>query len=392
MHIKYQKTLTNQKLSSPFFVYDEQIIKFNVQVAIDIKNSPNVLFPLKPIVIYNLLEIIENDIKGLSVSSLFEAKLANEVIGKASSIHYTTPGLKPEEIEELVEICDYITFNSLPQWDRFRYQAIGKVKCGLRINPQLSVVEDQRYDPCRKHSKLGVPIDQLITTINNRPDTLQGISGIHFHTNCDSDDFSPLLKTVKHLDSEIPSLLEKIEWINMGGGYLFDDPVNLDAFHQAVDLLKSKYGLEIFIEPGAAIVRSAGYIVSSVLDMFESDRKTIAVLDTTVNHMPEVFEYQYRPEVQGDVKGEKYSYILAGCSCLAGDVFGEYTFDEPLEVGSRVVFLNMGAYTLVKAHMFNGINLPTIYSLNTDGELEEIKRFGYEDFLSRCGVNNSVIA
>lgn len=209
------------------------------------------------------------------------------------------------------------------------------------------------------------------------------------HSNCDASDFNGLLATVRRLDTRLSELLRKIQWINLEGGYLFDEAVSLTPFYEAVELLRSKYNLQVFIEPGASIVRKAAYLVSTVLDIFESEGKTIAILDTTVNHMPEVFEYQFEPDLLGSKEDGRFTYILAGCTCLAGDLFGEYTFAEPLEVGSRVVFANVGAYTLVKAHMFNGTNLPTIYSLTQEGSLVMKKRFTYEDFASRCGVQTS---
>ena len=158
------------------------------------------------------------------------------------------------------------------------------------------------------------------------------------------------------------------------------------SYFEAVSFLREKYDVDVFFEPGKAIVGDAGYIVSAVIDIFESDGQTIAILDTSVNHMPEVFEYQYRPDVTQDSEEGAYIYTLAGCTCLAGDLFGDYKFKEPLEIGSRIVFEGMGAYTLVKANMFNGVNLPSIYALTTEGKLELKKQFGYEDFKSRCGA------
>lgn len=178
-------------------------------------------------------------------------------------------------------------------------------------------------------------------------------------------------------------MLERVKWINLGGGYLFEEAEHIEALRMAIDHLRKTYDLEVFIEPGTALVRSAGYIVSSVLDIFESDGLDIAVLDTTVNHMPEVFEYGYEPDVYGHDEGNEHEYQLAGTTCLAGDVFGTYRFEEPLELGSRVIFLDQGAYTLPKAHMFNGINLPSIYALTGDGELVLKKQFTYDDYASR---------
>ena len=218
------------------------------------------------------------------------------------------------------------------------------------------------------------------------------MDGLLVHSNCDSTDLGDLLGTVQHLDVRLERVLERVEWVNLGGGYLFEESENIDPFCEAVGLLTSKYGLEVFIEPGAAMVRGAGYLMSTVLDLFDSGGENVAVLDTTVNHMPEVFEYDYSPDVVGHRDGGPHRYILAGASCLAGDLFGEYAFEDALKVGSRVVFANVGAYTLVKAHMFNGINLPAVYALTEEGELVVKRRFGYEDFLASCGVDARVVA
>jgi carboxynorspermidine decarboxylase len=165
------------------------------------------------------------------------------------------------------------------------------------------------------------------------------------------------------------SLLSRIRWINIGGGYIWDETTDFGPLAQVIELLTDRYGLEVFLEPGAGIVNAAGCLVSSVVDVFESDSKRVAVLDTSVNHLPEVFEYQFEPDVAEHEDGAPHEYILAGCSCLAGDVFGTYAFDEPLDIGSRITFTNVGAYTLVKAHTFNGIPLPSIYMLDERGEL-----------------------
>jgi carboxynorspermidine decarboxylase len=167
---------------------------------------------------------------------------------------------------------------------------------------------------------------------------------------------------------------------------LFDAPADLSPLYRAVEFLQCNYGLEVIIEPGAAFVRSAGYIVATVLDIFANGAKKIAVLDTTVNHMPEVFEYDFEPDVVGHDDGAEWEYILAGCTCLAGDLFGEYRFPQPLAVGDKVVFYNAGAYTMTKAHTFNGINLPAIYALTDAGALELKKRFTYADYAARWGA------
>jgi len=293
--------------------------------------------------------------------------------------------LRMDEIEMVSELCTHVSFNSLSQWERLHEKVSRKVSWGLRVKPQLAFVEDERYNPCRKGSKLGVPLSELSGLSNNELKSLKEVKGLHFHSNCESRDFGELLETVQHIDARLPALLGQVHWLNLGGGYLFEAGQNLDSVAEIIAFLRYKYDIEVFFEPGKAIVGNAGYIVSSVVDIFENDGQTIAIVDTSVNHMPEVFEYQYKPGVMQEATDGIYSYMLAGSTCLAGDFFGHYRFNTPLDIGSQIIFENMGAYTLVKAHMFNGVNLPAIYAYTEDGKLELKKRFGYEDFRSRWG-------
>ena len=385
--------LSCDRLETPAFVYDEEAIVQRCEYlrqTTDIAHC-SLLYSLKPLTLTDSLRLIGPNVDGFSVSSLFEASLARAVLGDEGKVHFTTPGLRPDEVGKLADLCDYVSFNSLSQWHRHKDDLGAKIRCGLRINPQTSFVEDPRYDPCRRHSKLGVPIEDMLRAGGPSSLDLRGVSGIHIHTNCDSPDFAALLFTVRHLDTRLGDLLRRIEWVNLGGGYLFEEETtDIEPFVEAVDILRSRYGLNVFVEPGAAIVREAGYIVSTVLDIFSSDGLAVAVLDTAINHMPEVFEYQFSPDVLGSVDSGRFSYLLAGSTCLAGDAFGEYHFAEPLEVGSRVVFTDAGAYALVKAHTFNGLNLPSIYALTSEGELVLKKQFSFEEFAHRCGMRPHV--
>lgn len=389
--LDFEMYLYDAIMETPAFVYHENRILNNIQrlkeVTAELKIK--ILFSLKSFSLIDALSMMASYVDGFSTSSLFEAQLAKDILGTNGLIHVVTPGYKQDEIEAIAELADYISFNSLSQWERFSDRISQNASCGLRINPQLSFIEDNRYNPCRKNSKLGVPLKQLQKALDKDNHLYNEIEGVHFHTNNSSETFRPLLETVKHLDRQIPHLLQSISWINLGGGYLFNE-VDTSDLYEAIRLLKEKYNLDVFIEPGQGVIEEAGCIVSSVIDIFESDGRQIGILDTTVNHMPEVFEYQYKPDVMQESPNGKYEYILAGSTCLAGDVFGTYKFKEPLEIGSRIVFENMGAYTLVKAHMFNGVNLPTIYAYTREGRLELKKQFGYEDYISRCGMNKHV--
>ncbi len=369
-------------LVTPAFVYDEVAIDracLNLaEIATSVGCRP--LFALKSFSVFDALTGMAPPLDGFAASSLLEARLARAALAGSGTVHLTTPGLRPNEMSALVDLCDYISFNSLSQFGRYSGFAAGRTRLGLRINPQLSFIDDWRYDPCGRHSKLGAPLEEVRRVLNQRPQDLRALTGIHFHSNCDSTDFNALLATVRHIDAHLLPLIKGLEWINLGGGYLFHTNVAPEAFVHAVCYLRDRYDMEVFIEPGASLIRGAGYLVASVLDIFSSDGKNVAVLDTSINHLPEVFEYQFEPDVIGDRDDGEYEYILAGCTCLAGDRFGEYGFGEPLEIGSRVVFPDVGAYSLVKAHTFNGVNLPTVYAYTSSGEFTTKSQLTFQDY------------
>ena len=371
----------------PAFIYDEVEITKACQRLNRLFSQIGVsqLFPLKCHSAYGSLNIIAEYVDGFAVSSLFEAQLARDILDKEQKVHFTSPSIQDKEMETLLSLCDSVSFNSLSQWERWGKRVLGKIQCGLRINPQLSFIKDDRYNPCRPNSRLGIPIEQIKQLFESNPKLFENIEGLHFHTNCDSQDLTPLLKTIQHLDKHIPGLLEQSQYINLGGGYLLEENDDTAPLCKGVRLLQDKYNLKVIIEPGAGLVQDRCYLVAEVTDIFDSESEKVAVLNTTVNHMPEVFEYQFSPDIAGST-GEDghYTYILGGATCLAGDVFGVYSFDAPLAIGSRVVFTGVGAYTLVKSHMFNGINLPAIYAL-TEEELKFKKDYSYDDFKNRCG-------
>ena len=379
-------------IETPAFIYDENLLTAAVtRVARTAATTGcRLLYTLKPFSIADALRLLAGHVAGFAASSVFEAELAREVLGPRGSVHLTAPGLRAQDLPDVNQFCDHVSFNSLSQLARLGPELDSGISRGLRVNPQLSFVTDPRYDPCRIASRLGTPLGELARTFETSPELLAGLDGLHFHSNCDSDDLGQLRQTVEHLQSSLdPRLFGSIRWLNMGGGYLFASDQQEDELCGAVERARSVHGLEIFIEPGAALVRDAGFFVSTVVDLFASDGHTIAVLDTTVNHMPEVYEYQFEPEVLGHTEHGEFEYTLAGCSCLAGDIFGHYAFDHELAVGSTIVFGSSGAYTMVKAHMFNGINLPTVYARTPSGEVVLKKRFAYEDFTSRCGVTTT---
>jgi len=382
------------KTNTPAFVTDEKALTKDLTLLRKIADqaSCKLLYSPKACSLATVLRNVTHSVDGFACSSPFELRLVDQLCGAARSLHLVSPLIKGETLDEFGGRLDYLTFNSLSQWRHLRGRVSAKTRVGLRVNPQLSFIRDPRFDPCRPNSKLGVPIGKLAEVIESDPTALRGLTGLHFHTNCEGTDFASLLATARHIQDIIPNILQQIDWINLGGGYLFDLASDFADFYEAVAIFRENFGLEVFIEPGAAVVRRSGTIEATVHDIFDGDDIQIAILDTTVNHMSEVFEFQFEPDVLGHVDGGLHSYILAGCTCLAGDVFGEYSFDAALTIGSRIIFTNMGAYTMSKAHRFNGVGLPTIYARRLDGSLDEIRTDSFDDFARNMGALNNAIA
>jgi carboxynorspermidine decarboxylase len=372
---------------TPAFVYDEARLAARAAHLRRVADAAGCvpLYTLKPFSFVGAMEVIAPHVAGFSASSVFEARLARQVLGDRGTVHVTTPGFRPDEVSELADLCDHVVFNSLPQLQRFAPVVGGRAEVGLRLNPQLPFIDDDRYNPCRRHSKLGAPLDAVERVLTTEPRRLDGVSGVHFHTNCDCDDFRQLEETVRRLTGRLGPFLRTLRWVNLGGGYLFGEQADLEPFRRAVAALRDGFGLEVWVEPGAAVARPSAFIVASVIDLFESDGAEVAVLDTSVNHLPEYFEYQEFPVVEGSAPGRPHRYVLAGATCLAGDFFGEHAFDAPLEVGSQVVLPNMGSYTMVKWTWFNGVNIPTVYALTPDGRYVEKSHCDYAEFRTRCG-------
>jgi len=362
--------------SSPVFFLDaDEIIKtLKLLNTLRHRCGCKVLYSIKALPFSSVLEITKPFVDGFSVSSLFEARLADEILAGQGCIHLTTPGIRPDEWDDMARLLTHISFNSLTQYQRFASAAQVQTSFGLRVNPKLSFVKDDRFDPCRLHSKLGVDIDELWQS-----SCLDQVKGLHIHNVFSATDFTPLIKTIEKLRSYFGKNLAQLDWLNLGGGYLFNQINDYRPFTDLVNQLKKDFDLDVYIEPGKSVVGSSGHLVTTVIDSFVSDGKTVAILDTSVNHNPEVFEYQRQPELhEHDPKG-RYSAILAGCTCLAGDVFGEYRFSKPLVVGDKVFFKNVGAYSLIKANRFNGYNLPDIYMVQ-DLQVKKLKQYPYQDY------------
>ncbi|AEG00975.1 carboxynorspermidine decarboxylase [Methylomonas methanica] len=358
---------------SPAFILDMPQVHANLQPLQRIRQASDcrVLYSMKALPLGPLLADLKKRVDGVSVSSLFEARLAHAVLGGQGSLHLTSPGLRSEEFAELGRLCTHISFNSLSQYQRLHASGDGYSK-GLRVNPKLSFADDERYDPCRAHSKLGVDVALLQTALP------AGIEGLHIHTVFGQTDFQPLQAVIAKLK---PFLLRQsgLKWLNLGGGYLYHSISDLNPIIDTIRYLKAHVAEQVFLEPGKALVGNAGYLLTTVLDRFESDGKTVLVLDSSVNHHPEIFEYQRQPLLLDEHKRGCRTAILAGSTCLAGDIFGEYRFDTLPAAGDKMIFADVGAYSLIKAQRFNGYALPTLY-LYRDDAVTLLKEDEYADY------------
>ncbi len=367
---------------TPCYVVDESALEKNLQVldSVQQRTGCRILMALKGFAMFSLFPMIRRTLHGVAASSLDEARLGFEEFGK--EVHLFAPAFRDSEFDELCRYSDHLVFNSFSQWERFRdrVKAVGRpVRCGIRVNPEHSEVKIPIYDPCGPHSRLGV------TLANFRDDLLDGISGLHFHTLCELNADS-LQRTLDAFERKFGRYLESMEWVNFGGGHHITRPdYDVDLLCRLIAEFKERHPVEVYLEPGEAIALNTGVLVASVLDIVENGME-IAILDTSAAaHMPDVLEMPYRPGIAraGEPGEHAHTYRLGGMTCLAGDVIGDYSFPEPLRPGSRLVFLDMAHYTMVKNNTFNGVRLPSIAVRRADGDVRIIRTFGYEDYRNR---------
>lgn len=371
------------RVPSPCFVVDESALKRNLKILKEVQESAgcSILLALKGFAMFRTFPLLRKTLKGICASSPHEARLGFEEFG--GEVHACAAAFSESDMQELILICDHIVFNSFSQWNRFKplvLKSNRKISCGIRVNPEHSEVKVTLYDPCSPGSRLGVRRDQF------REDALSGISGLHFHTLCEQN-ADALERTLSVVEKKFGKYLSEMKWVNFGGGHhITRKDYDLDLLCRIIRNFRKRYNLDVYLEPGEAVALNAGVLVASVLDIIHHDID-IAILDTSAaTHMPDVLEMPYRPEIEGaGMPGEKpHTYRLGGPSCLAGDVIGDYSFSRPLEIGSKLIFLDMAHYSMVKTTTFNGIRLPSIALYKPEkNEFAIIREFGYQDFRNR---------
>lgn len=369
---------------TPAYIVNTAALEANCRLLNQVqeRTGAKILLALKGYAMFSTFPIVSRYLSGTTASGLHEALLGYECFG--GETHVYCAAYKEAEIRHLVRFAHSLVFNSPGQWKRFRplVEAAGRsIDCGLRVNPGYSEVGVEIYNPCAAGSRLGTPAEIL------KEEDLDGLNGLHFHALCEQG-ADVLERTLKVFEEKCGKFCHGMKWVNFGGGHHITRPgYDIDLLCRLIDDFQQKYQVQVYLEPGEAIGILTGVLVVEVVDVFENHGVKIAILDTSATcHMPDVLEMPYRPEIVGaDLPGKlPHTYRLGGLSCLAGDVIGDYSFAEPLEIGQRLVFLDMAHYTMVKNTTFNGVPLPAIGTYDpVANKVNIVRKFGYSDYRDR---------
>jgi carboxynorspermidine decarboxylase len=370
-------------IQTPVYLLDETLIEENMRILRYVKDRTGckILHALKAYASFATFPMMAGYLDGVCASGLNEARLGHEEFGK--EVHTFSAAYSDKEIKQILVHSDSIIFNSFYELEKYGNSARKNgVDIGLRVNPGYGEVATDMYNPCGPYSRLGITRD----TFRKKFPKYRGlINGLHFHAMCEQNS-DVLERVLKSFEKLFGQCIEGLKWVNFGGGHhITRDDYDLERLIKLINTFRKKYRVQVYLEPGEASVLNAGFLISSVLDIVENQAQ-IAILDTSAEtHMPDVLLMPYRPHVMksGQPEEKRYTYHLAGPSCLAGDVIGKYSFDKPLERGDKLIFTDMALYSIVKNTTFNGINLPDIAVIRHENKMKTVRRFGYRDYRNR---------
>ncbi|HWQ06376.1 MAG TPA: carboxynorspermidine decarboxylase [Feifaniaceae bacterium] len=373
--------MKRSELPTPCFVVSEAALRHNLEIlgGVQERTGAKILLAQKAFSMFRVYPLIARYLSGASASGLYEARLAHEEMGGEN--HVFSPAYTESELRELVGICSHIVFNSFAQLEAHRpVWQTANVSVGIRVNPECSTqMGHELYDPCAPFSRLGV------TRKNFRPDLLDGVEGLHFHTLCEQG-ADALVETFMAFEQAFGEFLPRMKWLNLGGGHHITKPgYDVAALEDLIRSIQAKYGVTVYLEPGEAVALNAGELDTTVLDVVENGMHILILDASAACHMPDVLEMPYRPALEnaGEPNEKACTCRLAARTCLAGDVIGDYSFDRMPKIGERLTFGDMAIYSMVKTNTFNGMPLPAIALEHEDGDCELVKAFGYEDFKGR---------
>jgi carboxynorspermidine decarboxylase len=376
-------TIAKGPIETPVYLLDEFLIEENMKILRYVKERTGckVFHALKAYASFATFPMMSKYLDGTCASGLNEARLGRKEFGK--EVHTFSAAYREDEIDQIIKFSDSIIFNSFYQLHQYGKTASKRgVEIGLRVNPGHAEVTTEMYNSCSPNSRLGI-VHSIFKEEYPKHKSL--VDGLHFHAMCqqNSDVLKKILKSFEKLYGEY---INGLKWVNFGGGHhITRDDYDIELLIKLINYFKQRYGVQVHLEPGEASVYNAGVLISSVLDIVKNETE-IAIMDTSAEtHMPDVLLMPYRPHIVGSGRKneKKYRYRIAGLSCLAGDVIGEYSFDKPLKRGNKLVFTDMALYSIVKNTTFNGINLPNIAVMRDGGKIEVVRKFGYKDYRDR---------
>lgn len=373
-----------EQVPSPCFVLEERLLRRNLELLNHVQQEADVkiILALKAFSMWSAFPMVREYLSGATASSLHEARLVYEEMGVRP--HVYQPVYMPEHFPQILDIASHITFNSLGEWNRYKEQVAQHerdIPCALRINPEYSEVGTSLYNPCSPGSRMGITAEQLGDELP------EGITGLHFHTLCESDSYA-LEKTLQVIEERFAQPLQQAQWVNMGGGHLMTRK-GYDVEHviKVLKRFRERHNVEVIMEPGSAVAWQTGVLTATVLDVIEANRIKTAMLNVSFTaHMPDTLEMPYQPHILGarePQEGDRHIYRLGGTTCLSGDFKGDYAFPGPLQPGNCIILDDMIHYTMVKTTTFNGVPHPSIGIWTKGNEFRLVKEFQYEDFKSR---------
>ena len=367
--------LNKNNLKTPYFMIDEKKLVANLEVAKRLKELSGVklVLALKCFSTWGIFSIIKPYLDGTTSSGPYEVKLGHETFG--GETHAYSVGYSEDDVKEVVDICDKMIFNSQSQLAAYRHLVEGKASIGLRLNPGVSYAGQDLANPAREFSRLGVQADHLA------PQVLESINGVMFHMNCENKDVDAFSSLLEAISDKFGAYLDKLEWVSLGGGVFFTWPsYDVEKLAFVLKMFSEKHKVQLYLEPGEAIITKTADLVVSVVDIVENGKKTAIVDSATEAHRLDTLIYNEPASVLESSENGKYNYVIGSCSCLAGDQFCETQFEQPLEIGQKLHLLDSAGYTMVKLNWFNGLKMPSIYCERATGEIEKLNEFSYNDF------------
>ncbi|UTM58528.1 carboxynorspermidine decarboxylase [Photobacterium sp. CCB-ST2H9] len=367
--------MQHPELKTPYFMIDETKLIRNLEIAKKLKelSGAKLVLALKCFSTWGVFDIIKPYLDGTTSSGPFEVRLGYDTFG--GETHAYSVGYSEDDVKEVADICDKMIFNSQNQLAAYRHLVEGKAELGLRLNPGVSYAGQDLADPARQFSRLGVQFDHI------NPDVFSNLDGVMFHMNCENKDVDAFIRLLDAISEQFGPYLDQLKWVSLGGGVFFTWPgYDVEKLAAALKAFSEKHDVQLYLEPGEAIITQTTDLVVTVVDIVENELKTAIVDSATEAHRLDTLIYNEPATIRGASEQGDHRYVIGSCSCLAGDQFCVTQFDQPLEIGQRLHIMDSAGYTMVKLNWFNGLKMPSIYCQRANGEVQKLNEFGYEDF------------